>query len=98
MIDDALVLGVGGEEGLDREVVHGTGQAPGNLMDQHGGADLPADRPAESDVPSSGGLPVAGLPVWKGSDVTVPLGGGEAAAGCRAGLISTTSEKLGQAT
>jgi len=32
-VDDGLVGGVGGDQGLDREVVHRPGQAAGDLVD-----------------------------------------------------------------
>ena len=35
-VDDCLVGGVGGDEGLDGEVVHRPGQAAGDLVDQRG--------------------------------------------------------------
>ena len=35
-VDDGLVAGVGGDEGLDGEVVHRAGQAAGDLVDQRG--------------------------------------------------------------
>ena len=36
-VDDGLVGGVGGDEGLDGEVVHRSGQAAGDLVDQGDG-------------------------------------------------------------
>src|SRR5262249_27678869 len=33
-VDECLLAGEGGDEGLDGEVVHGSGQASGDLVDQ----------------------------------------------------------------
>ena len=36
LVDDGLAVGVGGDEGLDGQLVHGAGQPAGDLVDQRG--------------------------------------------------------------